>query len=189
MKYRFLFSLLFLSNLITAQTIIKGMVYIDNKPIEGAAVYFNNTMIGSTTNNKGEFSFKIKDGQYQLIVSYLGFKKISYNLNTTEFKESLRFNLVEEANTLDEIIIKKTIYDDEWKYNLAVFKTAIIGETALSKDCKILNPDVLHFEYNARENILTAFARKPLQLKHKGLGYLIIYELEIFEKIKIMFAI
>lgn len=182
MKYRFLFLLLSISNLVIAQVVIKGTVFIDKKPIQGAAVYFNNTMVGTTTNNNGEFSFKIKEGQYQLIVSYLGYKKINYNLNTTLFKDNLRFNLIEEENVLDEIIIKKTVYDDEWKYNLISFEREFIGISNLSKKCKIQNPKVLHFEYNPKTNILEAFARKPLIIKHKDLGYLITYDLVSFVK-------
>lgn len=182
MKYRFLFLLLSISNLVIAQVVIKGTVFIDKKPIQGAAVYFNNTMVGTTTNNNGEFYFKIKEGQYQLIVSYLGYKKINYNLNTTLFKDNLRFNLIEEENVLDEIIIKKTVYDDEWKYNLISFEREFIGISNLSKKCKIQNPKVLHFEYNPKTNILEAFARKPLIIKHKDLGYLITYDLVSFVK-------
>ena len=163
---------------------IKGTVYYEKGPLENVAVYLNNTMLGTTTNADGEFSIPVKEGQYELIVSYLGYKKINYSLNTTTYTKPLVFALEENQNVLDEIIIKKTVYDDEWKYNLASFKKHFIGTTELSIDCKILNPEVLHFEYNAKENILTAFARKPLQLKHKNLGYLITYELESFVRNK-----
>ena len=182
MKYRFLFLLLFVSNVILAQTTITGRVFIDNQPIEGAAVYFNNTMVGTTTNNKGEFLFKIREGQYQLIISYIGYKKISYDINTNDFKKLLRFNLVEEENILDEIIIKNTVYDDDWKYNLKSFEREFIGISNLSKKCKIQNPKVLFFEYNSKKNVFEAFARKPLIIKHKDLGYLITYDLVSFVK-------
>lgn len=167
-----------------SQMEIKGTVYYEKGPLENVAVYLNNTMLGTTTNADGEFSIPVKEGQYELIVSYLGYKKINYSLNTTTYTKPLVFALEENQNVLDEIIIKKTVYDDEWKYNLASFKKHFIGTTELSIDCKILNPEVLHFEYNAKENILTAFARKPLQLKHKNLGYLITYELESFVRNK-----
>ena len=50
----------------------------------------------------------------------------------------------------------------------------------MAENCKILNPKALHFEFDAKNNILTAFARKPLQIKHKDLGYKITYDLESF---------
>jgi hypothetical protein len=107
-------------------------------------------------------------------------RKIIYVLNTSTYKKPLVFALEEESNTLDEVIIKKTVYDDEWKYNLSQFKEEFIGITSFSKDCKILNPTVLHFNYNAKNNKLEAIARKPLKIRHQSLGYEIIYELEEF---------
>jgi hypothetical protein len=141
-------------------------------------------MLGTTTNEVGEFSIPVKAGQYDLIISYLGFRKINYSLNTANYARSLVFALVEEENVLDEIIIKKIVYDAEWNYNLTAFKQDFIGISVLSQDCEILNPNVLYFDFNAKENILTAYARKPLQLKHRGLGYLITYELERFVRNK-----
>ncbi|MFK8059215.1 MAG: carboxypeptidase-like regulatory domain-containing protein [Polaribacter sp.] len=163
-----------------SQIVIRGTVYDIKGPLEGAAVYFNNTMIGTTANEKGEFSIPVKEGQHQLIISYLGYKTISYALNTATYNKPLTFALVEEENMLDEIIIKKTVYDDEWKYNLQRFEQEFIGRTELAKDCKIVNPKVLHFNYNAKEQILTAIPRKPLEIIHKGLGYKIIYDLVDF---------
>ncbi len=165
-----------------SQILIKGTVFQQNGPLENVAVYLNNTMLGTTTDENGEFSIPVKSGQYDLIVSYLGFKKINYSLNTATYSKPLVFALEEDDEMLNEIIIKKTVYDEEWKHNLAVFKTEFLGKTLLAKDCEILNPEVLYFEYNSKAQILTAFARKPIQLKHKGLGYSIIYELEHFKR-------
>ncbi|SHM98808.1 carboxypeptidase-like regulatory domain-containing protein [Polaribacter sp. KT 15] len=171
---------LFLSSQISSQITIKGTVLEKSDPLEGAAVYFNNTMLGTTTNSNGEFSIKVKEGQYDLIVSYLGYKKINYTLNTSNYTKPLVFNLKQENSTLDEIILRKTVYNDEWKYNLSTFKKEFIGRTEIAKDCEILNPEVLHFTDNSKKNILTAIAKKPLEIKHKSLGYKIIFELEEF---------
>lgn len=172
---------LFFSIQITSQITIHGTVFEKSTPLEGAAVYFNNTMLGTTTNSNGEFSITVKEGQYDLIVSYLGYKKINFALNTSNYTKPLVFKLQEENNTLNEIVIRKTIYNDEWKYNLQTFKREFIGTTKLADVCKISNPEVLHFDFDTKENLLTAFARKPLQIIHKGLGYRIIYELEEFK--------
>ncbi|MCI2228764.1 carboxypeptidase-like regulatory domain-containing protein [Polaribacter sp. MSW13] len=184
MKNRFFLILLILINANTsAQFIIKGKVLSSKKvPLEGAAVYFNNSMIGTTTNADGEFLIKTKEGQYELIASYLGYKTVIFPLNTTEIKKSIVFILKEDENTLDEIIIRKTKYDTKWKYNLETFKRAFIGITKLSKNCEILNPKVLHFEFDPYKNILTAFAKRPLKIKHKDLGYFITYDLVSFVK-------
>jgi hypothetical protein len=131
MKIRFLILFLSISSFCFSQIIIRGTVYDKNGVLEGAAVYSNNTMIGTTTNKKGEFSITVKEGQHQLIVSYLGYKTLSYALNTTTHSTSLTFTLIEETNLLDEIIIKKIVYDNAWKSNLKRFKKEFIGSTAL----------------------------------------------------------
>ena len=180
MKSSFFYILLFSSFFSVAQITISGTIYERNNTLEGAAVYLNNTMLGTTTNSNGTFSIKVKEGQYDLVISYLGYKKIIYPLNTATYKRAIVFVLEEDSNTLDEIIIKKTVYDDEWRYNLSLFKKEFIGITNLSKDCEILNPTVLHFNFEAKNDKLSAIAKAPLKIKHKGLGYQIIYELEEF---------
>lgn len=183
MKNRFFLFCILFPCFITAQITIKGSVFASNLPLENVAVYLNNTMLGTTTNKAGEFTLTVTKGEYELIVSYLGFKKINYNLNTSTYQKPLRFNLVEEENVLNEITIKKTVYDETWKHNLASFKQEFIGLTNLAQECEILNPEVLHFEFDYQQNKFTAFARKPIKIKNKGLGYLITYELEDFTKI------
>ncbi|MDP4989295.1 MAG: carboxypeptidase-like regulatory domain-containing protein, partial [Polaribacter sp.] len=163
MKNRFFFVLYFIQFAAFAQITINGIVTEKNGPLEGAAVYFNNTMLGTTTNNEGKFSLEVKEGQYELVVSYLGYKKIVYSLNTSSKNKLLVFKLEEEENTLDEVVITKTVYDDEWKYNLDTFKSEFIGKTEIAKDCEILNPEVLHFNFDAKNNVLIAIARRPLE--------------------------
>ncbi|WP_439132632.1 carboxypeptidase-like regulatory domain-containing protein [Polaribacter sp.] len=180
MRNNFFILLLLIALSNFAQTVIKGTVYYEKGPLENVAVYLNNTMLGTTTNENGKFSIPVKDGQYELIVSYLGYKKINYALNTSTYKKPLVFTLEESADVLDEIVLKKIVYDEKWKNNLAVFKREFIGNTELAADCEILNPEVLSFEYEFMINKLTAYARKPLIIKHKSLGYLITFELERF---------
>ena len=175
----FILSLLFTISSFS-QIVIKGTVYYEKGPLENVAVYLNNTMLGTTTDKNGEFSIPVKEGQYELIVSYLGYKKVNFAFNTSTYKKSLVFALEENAAVLDEIIIKKIVYDEKWKNNLAVFKREFIGRTELAADCEILNPEVLGFDFDFRKNKFTAFAKKPVQIKHKSLGYLITYELEGF---------
>lgn len=180
MKNQFLILFLFVSFLVNSQTLIKGTVYEKNGPLSDVAIYLNNTMTGTTTNDKGEFELTVKEGQYELIVSYLGFKKIVYPLNTSNYSNPLTFVLEEEENMLKEIVIKKIVYDDEWRNNLAIFKHEFIGKSTLSEDCEIVNEKVLFFDFNRLENKLEAYAKAPLQIKHKSLGYIITFELESF---------
>ncbi|PWG06120.1 carboxypeptidase-like regulatory domain-containing protein [Polaribacter aquimarinus] len=178
MKIRFLFFLVFHCSF--SQVNIKGKVYDSKGPLEGAAIYFNSTMVGTTTNSEGEFSIKTEEGHFELIISYLGYKTIRYNLYTNEYKKPLVFALEENRYTLDEVVLKKIKYDKKWKANLKRFYREFFGNTKLSKDCKIINPKTLFFYYNSKDNIFNAFTKAPLIIRHNGLGYSITYDLVYF---------
>lgn len=178
MKKGLFISLLFLSVTLFSQVYIKGKVTTSaNENLEGASVYLNNTTIGTTTDEKGEFNLKVEKGNFDLVVSFIGYTTSQLKINTNQKVDFLLFKLTPEANVLDEVVLRKTKYDNEWKYNLSRFKETFLGRANLAKQCIILNPKVLHFEYNPKKNELTAFAREPLIIKHKGLGYLIEYDL------------
>lgn len=164
-----------------SQFYLKGKVTsTSNETLEGASVYLNGTTIGTTTNDKGEFELKIKEGNHDLVVSFIGYQTTQIHIDTKNKITFLEFKLKADTNVLNEVVLRKTIYDADWKYNLSRFKQLFLGRTLLAKKCQILNPKVLHFEYNAKTNTLTAEAKEPLKIKHKGLGYLITYDLVSF---------
>ncbi|MBN4048351.1 carboxypeptidase-like regulatory domain-containing protein, partial [Flavobacteriaceae bacterium AH-315-O20] len=161
-----------------SQYYIKGKVTTyKNEILEGASVYLNNTTIGATTNNKGEFQLKIKEGNHVLVISFIGYKTTQINIDANSNVDFLTIKLVPNTNVLDEIIVKKTKYDNYWKYNLSRFEQVFLGRTEIAEKCKILNPKVLYFEFDAHTGVLTASAKEPLKIENKGLGYLITYDL------------
>lgn len=181
MKKGLFFLIAFITVQVFAQIQIKGKVLTyKNETLDGASVYLNNTTVGTTTNDKGEFELTIKEGSYELIVSFIGFKTAQLSIDTKQEYGNLIFRLVPETNMLDEVELKKTKYDSEWKYNLSRFKRHFFGGTIFAKDCQLLNPKVLHFEFDSKTLTLTVDAREPLQIKHKSLGYLITYDLVNF---------
>ncbi|GAL65434.1 carboxypeptidase-like regulatory domain-containing protein [Jejuia pallidilutea] len=173
------FFLLFVFKL-PAQINLKGTIYFDNKPKSDVTVYFNNTTIGTITDNNGKFNLEINNGVYELIISHVGFKTITYNFNTSNYTKPLEFSLLEEEIVLDEIVINGKENNKEWKKNFSVFFREFIGATKFSKSCTIQNPEVLFFEFDSENSILTAEAIKPLHIKNKALGYDIFYDLKYF---------
>ncbi|NVK52453.1 MAG: carboxypeptidase-like regulatory domain-containing protein [Flavobacteriaceae bacterium] len=181
MKKKLLLFFLLITTISYSQIRIHGKVLsFDNSPLVGASVYLNNTTIGVSTKNDGTFEFFTKEGIYELIVSYLGHKTVNYNLNTKTFNKPLRFKLEEDDMVLNEVVIRKTYYNEKWRSNLKVFKENFLGRTKLAKQANILNPKTLHFEYDISTETLTATAREPLKIEHKGLGYLITFDLVHF---------
>jgi len=173
------FTLIFLSSF--SQKRIYGKVTDENNlPLEGASVYINNTTIGNSTDTNGEFVLNVKEGAHELIISYISNKTIRYSLNTNSFVKPLLFKLKPEDNLLNEVVLKKPKYDEEWKSNLVIFKRAFFGKTKMAEECDIINPKVLYFEFNRKTGELTAEVKEPLIIKHKGLGYLITFDLVEF---------
>ncbi|WP_347173550.1 carboxypeptidase-like regulatory domain-containing protein [Polaribacter uvawellassae] len=182
MKKGLLTFLLFcISISVFSQTYIEGKVTTNtNEILEGASVYLNNTTIGTTTNSKGEFTLKVQKGNYDLVVSFIGHTTSRIKVNTNLKVDFLHIKLTLEVNVLDEVVLRKTKYDDDWKYNLSRFKSLFLGKTKLAEKAIILNPKTLHFEYNIKTDELIADAKEPLKIKHESLGYLITYDLVHF---------
>ncbi len=60
-------------------------------------------------------------------------------------------------------------------------KNTFIGNTNLSKQCKIKNPNALFFDYDTETGTLEAYSKEPLIFINKGIGYKITYDLVNFE--------
>ena len=179
--FTFILSFIAFTSFSQTYTYIKGKVITNsNENLEGASVYLNNTTVGTTTNSKGEFELKVSKGNFDLVVSFIGYTTSRNKINTNAKVDFLTIKLIPELNVLNEVILKKPTYDDEWKYNLSRFKSLFLGKTKLASECIILNPKALIFEFNSKTGELTADAREPLKIKHKGLGYMITYDLVRF---------
>lgn len=110
-KIIFLVSLLF-SITILAQTTVSGKV-TDNEgdPIYGANVYLDGTYDGSSTNEKGEFSFTSSEkGTQTIIVSFISFEEFKLTADISTFK-NLIVKMREDVNTLDAVIINAGTFE------------------------------------------------------------------------------
>ena len=109
LKKHLLFILVLLSFEVISQTgSIKGRVSneINNNSIEGAAILIENTEIGTTSDEKGNYIIEnLTPGNYTITVSFLGFESaVFYDINVPTNKSvALDVTLFEETNNLDEI--------------------------------------------------------------------------------------
>ena len=71
----------------------------------GANVYIKELLEGTTTNQYGFFSITVPEGQYHLVISYLGFSDIIEEIDLTK---NIRFNksLASSAITTQEVVIE-----------------------------------------------------------------------------------
>lgn len=83
----------------------------DNAKTEiiGVNIYLKNTIIGTETNQNGEFKIaNLKSGNYRLEISHLGYKtkEISFSISNNETKKLGTIILFEGNELLSEIILK-----------------------------------------------------------------------------------
>lgn len=75
-----------------------------NETLIGVTIAFPSLGSGVTTNEYGFYSITLPEGEYQVIVSYLGFRDIVQNI-TLDKDTKLDFQLAEEAEQLDEVVV------------------------------------------------------------------------------------
>lgn len=79
-----------------------------NETLIGATIIITELQTGTTTNEYGFFSITLPEGNYNVQASYIGYSTI---VKTIELTESITLNLAltEEAQSLDEVVIKENV--------------------------------------------------------------------------------
>lgn len=160
---------------------ISGSVVDEKKmPVQFANVFVNNTSIGNSTNENGNFQLNIpgKFAQIELIVSFVGYKTIKRKINYSPEIQVFRFQL-ESDNMLREVVVSAK-HDKDWKKKWKIFERALLGDSKFAKDCEILNKDVVKLEYDKDKKVI-ATAKDPLLIKNTALGYKILFKMDKFE--------
>ncbi|WP_413999813.1 TonB-dependent receptor [Flavobacterium sp. W1B] len=93
-----------------AQTSIKGKVSSDAMPLQHANIVLKNIKKSTISDRDGNFIIKnISNGNYEIHVSYTGFKSQTKNIIVSDTTEVfLDFDL-QENNTLDEVVVTGTL--------------------------------------------------------------------------------
>ena len=152
-----------------------------SEPLVGVNIFFSKTTLGTTSDENGFFTLsKIPGGQYELIVSMIGYEveresmiiKASENL-------TVNFRLTPQAILMNEINVtaKK---DRQWDKNYGIFKRSFLGTGKNGEACRIINEYVLSF--SKYETTFSAKASQPLIIENPELGYKITYILYDFVK-------
>lgn len=92
----------------TSNVEIKVVTELENEPLFGATVYFQELGKGETTNTEGIAMFSgIPNGTHEIAISFLGFKTLETKITVPSNKPFI-FELSEEGNELDAIILQST---------------------------------------------------------------------------------
>ena len=179
-KLKITFFSFFVSFICISQTFTGKVIDGATKlPIETASVYFDNTTIGTTTNEKGAFSITYNDAvQSSLVISYLGYEKVI--ISDYRSRNNITVALIEANNALDEVNIE---YDDGLtrRQKLKLFRQEFLGSSKFAKSCKILNEEDLILKYDRNNKALYASAKTPVKVLNKDLQYEIAFDIIDFE--------
>ena len=75
-----------------------------NETLIGVTVAISELKTGTTTNEYGFYSITLPEGEYQVIVSYLGFQEVVETINLNQNVKQ-DFNLVEKTEQLQEVVV------------------------------------------------------------------------------------
>ncbi len=126
----FLLFTIFQFSLIAQNTISGKVTNSKNIPILGANVYLDGTYDGTSTNDKGEFSFSTSEkGIQTLVISYISFETYIKTADIASFK-NLKIKLRDDVNSLDAVVINAGTFEAGEKAKVTVLKPLDIVTTA-----------------------------------------------------------
>jgi hypothetical protein len=158
--------------LVWAQTgSITGKVQrMDTKvPLSKASVFLSNATYGTATNDDGTFTLtNIKPGQYELVVTMVGFEDFTQTVMVGKEPIKIFAELLPKVTELQTVTITS---DVNWKANYQLFLKDFLGTSANAKKCKILNQHVIHFIHNKSKKLLQAYSDEFINVENRALGY------------------
>jgi hypothetical protein len=183
LRYILLYSFLLGALPLFSQITIKGKV-VDketNMPIDNVSVYISNSSSGTRTDAAGNFILTTRaTGQFELILSIMGYDIKNVPMNSSEPLHFLNIAMSPKSNDLPDVVLR-TYIKNGWKVWGKIFLSQFIGTAPLSTECKILNPEVIHFQFKKMDSVLIAFANETILIQNKKLGYLLHYDLSEFQ--------
>lgn len=143
-----------------------------NQPVFFANVFLADTRIGTTSDSSGEYRIKnCPPGQYELVVHHVGYETIITNIRY-DGKNPIIYNFRLNVKILQgEELTVTAAKPKKWKKNLKIFEKYFLGESVNARRTKILNPEVLHLNYDPETGFLTAKADDILLIENHALGY------------------
>ena len=151
------------------------------EPLAFASVFCQNTTQGTATNKEGSFYMSLKEGGYDLVITYTGYRstmiRISPEMKTTD----LAIEMVKEEKSIEEVVIRSSNeVKNGWEKYGKFFLENFIGTTPFSSQCFLMNPEVLKFYYFKKSDKLKVLADSPLIISNNALGYNVRYNLDSF---------
>lgn len=150
---------------------------IEGIELPGAEVYISGSRFAVITNSNGNYILSLFPGSYVLGVKMIGFKTKTIKIVISDKPEKIDFKLEEQVTSLAEVTIRSGPPNSKY---LNQFIKLFIGTTPNAKSCRILNQEVLVFDYDKILSKLSASTTDFLIIENAALGYRIKYSIESF---------
>lgn len=167
----------------SAQSSITGkVVRADNgSPMAGVSVFISNTSRGTSTDTEGQFSLhNIPPGQYDLVISSVGFETNVHQFSSTQLPLKLRVEMQVKVQELANVTVEPAV-EEGWDKWGQLFTESFLGSTPQAEECRILNKEKIKFRHFRKGKRIIAYCDEPLKIENRALGYRITYQLEEFE--------
>ena len=164
---------------LSAQRTVSGRVTDagDGKPVPEAAVFIDNTTIGTTTNADGNYQLKLPgEGSYRLAVSHVAYQPVFVDIDAEKASKTLNIGL--RSYEMEEVTVSaKTRFRNK---DVELFWRTILGVKPSKKTMQPMNPEAVYYYYNSETQKLTVTCRVPLLIVNHETGYHIQYVLNYF---------
>lgn len=150
-------------------------------PIHRASVFLSNSSFGTITSADGDFELNgLRPGQYTLVVTTLGYADHIQTILVADAAIKLNIEMEPKAIELRSVNVSGSSKAD-WRKNYEQFRNDFIGTDLNAKNCDVINPQVLNFEYHRKQRVLEAYADEFLVVENHALGYRVKFLLKSFK--------
>jgi len=161
--------------------VMRGVVCdsISREAIGSADIYFDGTTVGTSSDRSGSFTLDISGFPGRaLSVSALGYH--TRRLSTLQTDSTRTIYLVPRVYEIGEVTVGTPSLLREREKNLRLFRLEFLGSSSIAHSCRIMNEEVITFNYGADRDTLFAYSGAPLHIVNRALGYDILYYLDRF---------
>jgi hypothetical protein len=120
---------------VQAQRNLKGKILFDNAPLEGVRIKLNNEEMAERSNQEGDFSIEVKEGDF-IYFNSLGMQELSVRID--DVTDRLTLEMRPEVTALDEVVISR---ENRQKKPFSILDKPIAFKTAFAT----INPEICRF--------------------------------------------
>lgn len=141
-------------------------------PIENANVFLAQTVLGTSTDQQGNFTItRIPPGTYRLVASRVGYQMQTQSVTIGESKSFWReVNMPPRLVQAEEVQVSGAD-QTAWKMQFKDFVEKFLGTGDNASWCTILNPEVVALGIDSINRDLVASSEDLIRVENRALGY------------------